>query len=59
MSTTLCSGFIFKIAMGNILTLAPVLTIIQELLDKAINILEESIAEIEVKFTQHYSPSII
>ena len=59
MYATLSREFSFTIAMGNILTLAPALTIIQEQLDKALHILEESVAEIEVRFTQHYLISII
>jgi len=45
--------------MGNILILVAVLAFIQEQLDKALHILEESVAEIEVRFTQHYLISII
>ena len=51
---TLYSGLSFKIAMGNILILGAALAFIQEQLDKALHILEESVAEIEVRFTQHY-----
>ena len=56
---TLYSGLSFKIAMGNILILGAALAFIQEQLDKALHILEESVAEIEVRFTQHYLISII
>ena len=45
--------------MGNILILVAALGFIQEQLDKALHILEESVAEIEVRFTQHYLISII
>ena len=51
---TLYSGLSFKIAMGNILILGVALAFIQEQLDKALHILEESVAEIEVRFTQHH-----
>ena len=43
---TLYSGLSFKIAMGNILMLVAALAFIQEQLDKALHILEESVAEI-------------
>jgi len=56
---TLYSGLSFKIAMGNILILGVALAFIQEQLDKALHILEEYVAEIEVRFTQHYLISII
>ena len=46
MNATLYSGLSFKIAMGNILILGAVLAFIQEQLDKALHILEESVAEI-------------
>ena len=59
MNATLYSGFSFMIAMGNILILGAELAFIQEQLDKALHILEESVAEIEVRFTQHYLISII
>ena len=60
MNATLYSGLSFKIAMGNILILGgTALAFIQEQLDKALHILEESVAEIEVRFTQHYLISII
>ena len=45
--------------MGNILILGVALAFIQEQLDKALRILEESVTEIEVRFTQHYLISII
>ena len=48
---TLYSGLIFKIAMSNILILGAALAFIREQLDKALYILEESVAEIEVRFT--------
>ena len=44
--------------VGNIL-LGVALAFIQEQLDKALHILEESVAEIEVRFTKHYLISII
>ena len=56
---TLYSGLSFKIAMGNILILGAALAFVQEQLDKALRILEESVTEIEVRFTQHYLISII
>ena len=59
MNATLYSGLSFKIAIGNILILGVALAFIQEQLDKALHILEESVAEIEVRFTQHYLISII
>ena len=49
----LYSGVSFKIAIGNILILGVALAFIQEQLDKALHILEEYVAEIEVRFTQH------
>ena len=45
--------------MGNVLILGTALGFIQEQLGKALHILEESVAEIEVRFTQHYLISII
>ena len=47
MYAALSKGLSFKISMGNILTLTPALTIIREELDKALNIIEASIDEIE------------
>ena len=41
---TLYSGFSFMIAMGNILILGAALAFIQEQLDNALHILEESVA---------------
>ena len=60
MYATLYSGLSFKIAMGNILILGgTALAFIQEQLDKVLHILEESVAEVEVRFTKHYLISII
>jgi len=52
MYAALSRGLSFKITMGNILTLTPPLIITQEQMDQALNILEESILEIEAEFTQ-------
>ncbi len=59
MDATLYSGMSFKIAMGNIFMLGAGLAFIQEQLNKALHILEEYIAEIEVRFMQHSLISII
>jgi 4-aminobutyrate aminotransferase and related aminotransferases len=52
MYAALSRGLSFKITMGNILTLTPPLIITREQMDQALNILEESILEIEVGFMQ-------
>jgi 4-aminobutyrate aminotransferase len=43
----LSKGVSFKLTMGNILTLTPALTITKKEMDIALNIIEESIAEVE------------
>ncbi len=48
MYAALSRGLSFKITMGNILTLTPPLIITREEMDQALNILEESITEIEI-----------
>ena len=52
MYAALSRGLSFKITMGNILTLTPPLIITREEMDKALDILEASIAEIEIEFKQ-------
>lgn len=47
MYAALCRGLSFKITMGNILTLTPPLIITRDQMDRALNILEASIREIE------------
>ena len=47
MYSALSKGLSFKLTMGSILTLTPPLTITQEEMDKALNILETCIAEVE------------
>lgn len=47
MYAALSRGLSFKTTMGNILTLTPALTITREEMDRALAILEESIAEVE------------
>ena len=47
MYTALSRGLSFKTTMGNILTLTPALTIAREEMDRALAIIEDSIAEIE------------
>ena len=47
MYVALSRGLSFKTTMGNILTLTPPLTITKKQLDKALDILEECIAEVE------------
>jgi 4-aminobutyrate aminotransferase len=46
MYAALSRGLSFKTTMGNILTLTPALTITQEEMDRALTIIEESIAEV-------------
>ena len=45
--TALSKGVSFKLTMGNILTLTPSLTITKKEMDTALDIIEESIAEVE------------
>ena len=45
--------------MSEILILGEAFGFIREQLDKALHILEESVAEVEVRFTLHYLISII
>jgi 4-aminobutyrate aminotransferase len=47
MYAALSRGLSFKTSMGNILTLTPALTITREQMDRALGIIEDSIAEIE------------
>jgi 4-aminobutyrate aminotransferase len=47
MYAALSRGLSFKTTMGNILTLTPALTITREEMDRALTIIEDSIAEIE------------
>ena len=47
MYAALSKGLSFKLTMGNILTLTPALTITKKEMDIALNIIEESIAEVE------------
>jgi 4-aminobutyrate aminotransferase len=49
MYAALSKGLSFKTTMGNILTLTPALTITREEMDKALDIIEECIAEVEKK----------
>ena len=49
MYAALSKGLSFKTTMGNILTLTPALTITQEEMDKALDIIEECIDEVEKK----------
>ena len=49
MYAALARGLSFKVTMGNILTLTPALTITQEEMDHALDILELSIVEVEGK----------
>jgi 4-aminobutyrate aminotransferase len=51
MYRALTRGLNFKLTMGNILTLTPALTITQEEMDRALKILEESMAEVETDLT--------
>ena len=44
---TLSRGLSFKVTMGNIITLTPPLTITEQEMDKALNILDECLKEIE------------
>ena len=47
MYAALSKGLSFKLTMGNIITLTPALTITRKEMDKALEIIEECIAEIE------------
>jgi 4-aminobutyrate aminotransferase len=47
MYAALSGGLGFKLTMGNILTLTPKLTITQQEMDAALDIIEECIAEVE------------
>ncbi len=47
MYAALSRGLSFKTTMGNILTLTPALTLTREEMDRALGIIEESIAEVE------------
>jgi 4-aminobutyrate aminotransferase len=47
MYAALSKGLSFKTSMGNILTLTPALTITREEMDKALDIIEECISEVE------------
>jgi 4-aminobutyrate aminotransferase len=51
MYAALSRGLSFKTTMGNILTLTPALTITREEMDRALGIIEESIAEVEKERT--------
>ena len=47
MYAALSRGLSFKLTMGNILTLTPALTITRDEMDKALDILEECLDEVE------------
>ncbi|UCH20711.1 MAG: aminotransferase class III-fold pyridoxal phosphate-dependent enzyme, partial [Deltaproteobacteria bacterium] len=47
MYKALTKGLSFKLSMGNIITLTPSLTITKDEIDKALQIIEDSIAEVE------------
>jgi 4-aminobutyrate aminotransferase len=47
MYSALSKGLSFKTTMGNILTLTPPLTITRQEMDQALNILEESLIEVQ------------
>jgi 4-aminobutyrate aminotransferase-like enzyme len=47
MYMALSRGLSFKLTMGNIITLTPSLTITKEKMNKALDIIEECIAEVE------------
>jgi len=47
MYAALSKGLSFKLTMGNIITLTPALTITRKEMDKALEIIEECIAEVE------------
>ncbi len=47
MYSSLCRGLNFKLTMGNIITLTPPLTITQDEIDKALDILDQCIREFE------------
>jgi 4-aminobutyrate aminotransferase len=48
MYAALSKGLSFKLTMGNIITLTPALTITRKEMDKALDIIEECIAEVEI-----------
>ena len=48
MYAALSKGLSFKLTMGNIITLTPALTITREEMDKALDIIEKCIAEVEI-----------
>jgi 4-aminobutyrate aminotransferase len=48
MYAALSKGLSFKLTMGNIITLTPALTITRKEMDKALEIIEECIAEVEI-----------
>jgi 4-aminobutyrate aminotransferase len=48
MYNALAKGLSFKLTMGNIITLTPPLTITEEEMDKALNILDECLGEVEL-----------
>lgn len=50
MYAALRRGLSFKLTMGNILTLTPPLTITQTELEKALQIIEDSLTEVEIEF---------
>ena len=50
MYNALSKGLSFKVTMGNILTLTPPLTITRQEMDQALNILEESLMELQPKY---------
>ena len=50
MYTALSRGLSFKLTMGNILTLTPPLTITQSELEQALQIIEDSLTEVEIEF---------
>ena len=52
MYAALARGLSFKVTMGNILTLTPALTITPEEMDRAVAILDQSLAEVEGKWTR-------
>ena len=48
MYESLTRGLNFKVTMGNVLTLTPALTITQDELDQALNILDHAIGKVTV-----------
>ena len=47
MYSALSKGLNFKVTMGNIITLTPPLTITKQEMDRALNILDECLKEVE------------